>query len=226
MATSPPDSAGSQPITYPLPAYPEVHLPPTLDWYRQAANWLVGLATGVLAVGLSSADKIPFETPGQQWIACLCIVCFLVTVGSGIAFYFWITSFANCLERREKFTNWHQNATTEDLKKEYLRKHVEADEASVRAGSWYTFFYNGMMWSFLAATLCMVLTLIGILRAEPTPKTPELTIFGADKQTFMVDKMSGTTWILTTDPAHHLTWQPVDIPLMTRVTPMIGPAKK
>lgn len=36
----------------------ESELPVTLDWYRQAANWLVGLSTGAIAASLTFMDKL------------------------------------------------------------------------------------------------------------------------------------------------------------------------
>ncbi|MBO0929428.1 hypothetical protein [Fibrella aquatilis] len=201
------------------PAYPDIHLPPTLDWYRQAANWLVGLATGALAVGLSSADHIPFNTHYQQWVAGLTIACFLVTVGSGVAFYLAITRFANCLEQREKYGAWYEGITLAEQKEIILCKHRKADKDSKAAETTYGFFYGTMLWSFLVAVVGMVLTLVGILRAPAIPKPQKLTVFTASiprsQQTILLDETSNRTWLLTTDTARRLIWQPIQIDTVT-----------
>src|SRR5262245_19153548 len=77
-------------------------IPKTLDWYREAANWVVGLATAALGaafITLGSISKL-------ELIPRLAVIagglCLALAVSCGILFYFWLIALGQALENLAK----------------------------------------------------------------------------------------------------------------------------
>lgn len=72
-----------------------------MDWFRQSANWLVGIAAGGLAwLGAMYFDERAEEA--ANWVDLLYAAAalgFVVTIVSGVFFYSWLTYFANQYEK-------------------------------------------------------------------------------------------------------------------------------
>src|SRR2546428_1116612 len=102
-------SSGSHMANASLQAKPA--LPTTLAWYRDAANWVVGLSTGALAAGLAYRDEIQLAERTPRVVFSLSALAFLVAVVAGIQFYFWITTYGNQLERSHRVQLQLERAT-------------------------------------------------------------------------------------------------------------------
>lgn len=77
-------------------------LPTSMDWFRQSANWLVGLSLAALAWlgGRYEARTDHAWIPLEVLYACTALA-FVVAVLCGIGFYHWLTYFASLYERED-----------------------------------------------------------------------------------------------------------------------------
>jgi hypothetical protein len=82
----------------PTPA--ATQLPQALGWYRESANWLVGLSVGALAAAANCADKLLKANAFLKVVFMLSGGGFLIAVVGGVAFYYWLLRLGNALESR------------------------------------------------------------------------------------------------------------------------------
>jgi hypothetical protein len=182
---------------------PPLALPVTLDWYRQAANWLVGLSTAAIGAGFSVAGKVRAQTVPIRIVFLASGFAFLVAVLGGVFFYLWITNYANQLEQRAaRLPETPANT-------------VQAQDAALATASKrYTFFYELLLWSFPAAVLLVAVDVILVV-CQP-PGQPEIALVAGaiahDRGTpqegaVLLKDGSGTVWILSRDDSGKTVWR-------------------
>ena len=175
-------------------------LPVTIDWYRQAANWLVGLSTGALGVGLTLADRVQAQSVAVQRFFLLSGLAFLIAVLSGVFFYLWITTYANQREQRDK-------AKPEDV--------AAAEQRMGTSMRRYSFMYQALLWSFTigvglaAGDIVMLVT-----REHPTPGhwtivSSPVPLAGCETRpgTFLLNADTSAVWLLERSDSGTFGWQ-------------------
>lgn len=76
-------------------------LPTSMDWFRQSANWLVGLSSGGLAwLGSMYFDKrIDHIANWVDLLYAAAALAFVIAIIAGVSFYSWLTNFASHYEK-------------------------------------------------------------------------------------------------------------------------------
>ncbi len=194
-------------------------LPTTLGWYRDAANWIVGLSAGAVAAGLAYHHEIQSATSGIRISFLVASLLFVLAIVSGIQFYFWLTSYANQRERRDRLD--------EDLKKQVqgesrtdLRDQMSDSTAKIRSAQRrFGFFYTSLLWTFHLGTIGFTLVTVWLVSARsekphswtvtsgpccssPGPPSPLYAL--------RIDQSSGETWYLTVDSTKSYVWRRID----------------
>ena len=136
-------------------------LPETLQWYRDAGNWLVGLSVGALAY-LATAGPQLTDGVVSRLLVPLTALLFGVAAFTGVFFYFWLLTFANCIERGEK---------------------SEPGTATRNAETWYSRFFRILRWTFgLGALALMIVVLTALRKPKEKPEvTRSFTVIGTGR---------------------------------------------
>jgi len=176
-------------------------LPATIDWYRQAANWLVGLSTGALGVGLTLADRVQAQSVWIQRLFLVSGLAFLIAVIAGVRFYLWIIDYANQREQRDKATK------PEDI--------AAAGQRMATAVRGYSSWYRALLWSFTigvglaAGDIVMLVT-----REHPTPGhwtivSSPVPLAGCETRpgTFLLNADTSAVWLLERSDSGAFGWQ-------------------
>lgn len=163
----------SQPSDSPLPA--------TLDWYRQIANWIVGLAVGALALtpqwaGASTASTWPIRV-----LSIVTGLLLLIAVHSGIRLYIWLTDLGHCHERAHALSELTFDSEGSILEQaanhetEVSKTNQDMKNAERHVG----FHWNWLLFVFPLAMLG--LALLGLCRVVvPAPTQRYTVIKGSD----------------------------------------------
>lgn len=198
---------------------PAVDLPPTLDWYRQAANWLVGLSTGAIAAGVTMSGEIRQAAPVARGLVFPTGLAFLLAVVSGVLFYFWILKFANSYERRTMLRAQHAAESDPAKCTEIEKKIAVLDRViSTEAGA-YLRFYRLLLGSFLIGVSFLAVTLFLLVmpgrEAVAGDAYQLMTVPVAENdasvgvQTVLVDRRNGRTWMLVAAADGTVHWAPI-----------------
>jgi hypothetical protein len=216
-----------------MPATDRSVLPETLAWYRDAANWIVGISTGALAGTLAIRDVFAGAGRPVQVAVGLGVLLFVVAIVSGVQFYLWIVTFANQRERR-----LHLEAESAPVPAPVpvpalapapeagadAAPHAEAirdartreDRAEGRFGMWYT----SLLWCFHAATIAYGAA-AAIFVASPSAR-PEQWITTQLRQcvppecraqlpvAVKMETVSGRSWRLELDASGTPQWHPIE----------------
>lgn len=203
---------------------PDLKLPPTLDWYRQAANWLVGLSTGALAVELSLLETIQKQPSGVKLLFTLTGMMYLAAIVTGVFFYYYMTAYANRLETKDKYLIFKNHAGLTPAQRHlYETKISEADGGMANAKTWYNMFYTASFWSFMAGALLLTASLGLLLVASPAADPPGRYLLlktapGDSALTlYPIKETKGDIWILEKRGAVYQ-WQrlPYDLDSLTQ----------
>lgn len=196
-------------------------IPATLDWYRQGANWLVGLSTGAVAIGLTNLERIE-GSEGHIKILCgLAGVFFLVSILSGILFYFWLSTLANGLESKERHST-SEATETDPTKKADLQGKVKRAEAKVtKARRWFPRFYWALIVTFPFGVILVsgaILATLARQKSDPPSYSiiaiPVASSSGGTPTAASVmrfEKKSGKAWIMIRDSAGQFKWREVGL---------------
>ena len=176
-------------------------LPTTIDWYRQAANWLVGLSTGALGVGLTLADRVQAQSVWVQRLFLFSGLAFLIAVIAGVRFYLWIITYANQREQRDKATK------PEDI--------AAAEQRMATAVRRYSLMYGVLLWSFtIGVGLAAVDIVMLVAREHPTPGhwtivSSPVPLAGCETRpgTFLLNADTSAVWLLERSDSGTFGWQ-------------------
>lgn len=170
-------------------------LPESLDWYRQSANWLVGLASGALAITASLAEKLIAQGRISKILFTFEGLSFLVTILCGVTFHFLLVSYGNSLELK----HW---APPEQ--KESFQRRIGDAAAS------YPKFYYAMVISFAAGAIFLaLLAFSAILPGQKSGISQEVIILPeasqpialyAEGPILLVDRKLGEVWEVRKTP--------------------------
>jgi hypothetical protein len=175
-------------------------LPATLDWYRQGANWLVGLSTGAIAAGLALTDKIQGLGSGSVWLLRLAGLAFLVTVVAGVFSYFFLNSIGNALELRAGVREKIAKGDTQALQDELKVHQGKLEKAHGR----YWVLYTVCLVAFPVGVLFGAIEVWQITSRRPAPIAQRWRVTGVDvpgMAAVMVEESSAEAWGLVTDSA-------------------------
>jgi hypothetical protein len=176
-------------------------LPVTIDWYRQAANWLVGLSTGALAVGLTLADRVQAQSVTVQRLFLASGLAFLIAVVAGVRFYLWVTTYANQREQRDAAKDDAGKVVPEQRMAKSLRR------AAVT--------YQALLWSFtIGVGFAAVDILVLVTREHPTPghwtvvSSPVPLVGCATRPgTFLLNGDTSSVYLLERSDSGTFAWQ-------------------
>lgn len=177
-------------------------IPETLDWYRQVANWLVGLAVGAVALAPSQADWLRTVGWPVKLLYVLTGICLLAAILSGIRVYLWLTQLGNYREKLYAIQRQRQAAASEELAMAESKAQAELE----RAGHLSRFAYKLLLYFFPAGMLGLALlaicrvfvpasaasTLPPVLLAPQTPR-------GDSGAVVLFDPRDRTLWTLGWD---------------------------
>lgn len=190
-------------------------LPETLGWYRDAANWIVGISTGAVAGVLAIRESLTEADPPAQMAAGVSAIAFVFAIVAGIQFYLWIVTFANQRERRNRL---HADVAraADDKKGEVADAMAREERAERRFGYWYV----ALLWSFHVGTVAAVAAAVLYL-AQPPQADEAWSISQVSRcrkldcrqqvpATLRIETRSGRSWLLDLDTAGVSRWVPVD----------------
>lgn len=194
-------------------------LPATLSWYRDAANWVVGLSTGGIAGALAYHKDLASASRTALAIFTASTIALFLAVLAGIQFYFWITSYANQLERRNRLNStilgW-PHPTDPDTEKAV----EDASSKMKKAESRFGYFYSALLWCFhIGAVGLGTVAVYAIAIPKPTPAEWTLVTVPCcptarcrlpQPHVLRIEKGSGTTWYLTSDSLAPAKWVPIE----------------
>lgn len=143
------------------PAVVESKLPASLGWYRDAANWVVGLSTGALAAGITQLERIGMAAQPAQVVFALATMFFLLAVVSGIQFYFWLTSYGNAREHRDRLEATAARSATRDAQLTHAESTLSQSERR------FGFFHDAMIWTFHLGILGFAFVALWLLIGDP-----------------------------------------------------------
>jgi|SRR6266566_1592342 len=133
-------------MTAPSPA--QQSLPVTLDWYRQGANWLVGLASGVVAANLALVDKITGAAFWVEVVDGIALFLLLLVVVAGVFFYWWLTTYGNKREKKSSLEEELARETDPAQKASLEKKIQEAQQRMALAQTAFANWYKVLLWCF------------------------------------------------------------------------------
>lgn len=191
-------------------------LPATIAWYRDDANWIVGLSTGALAGAIVYKSDVLSAPPVTQLIILAAVICFFASVLSGIQFYVWITSYANSREFRDQ--------RKRDLSTEPAAKHdkIQADITSAErqmelAQRRYGYFHTILLYVFHLGGLLFAVGMIALFMHPKAPEQswelvsmpccPAVKCRIPQPHVLRIEKTTGETWFLTGDSTRVGVWQ-------------------
>jgi hypothetical protein len=116
-------------------------LPVSLPWYRDAANWIVGLSTGAFAGSMAYFDKFVLFDRGSLVVFLLTGAAFLIAIVLGVWFYLSVIYFGNQREFVVTLTR-QREATVGDRDRESISRTIakhqgRRDHAQKRIGRLY-----------------------------------------------------------------------------------------
>lgn len=189
-------------------------LPVTLSWYRDAANWVVGLSTGALAAGFTYREPIQSAPPFVRGVFVAAAILFLVALVAGIQFYFWLTTYGNQRERRERVAAGMPQTRKEEQEKEVALQ--DAEQRLQRASRRYGYFYALLLWAFHLGVLgYAVVTASLFTRPRPTPEAWQIVALpccpGArcrvsQPHVLRIETTTGRAWYLAADSLAPVSW--------------------
>ncbi|MEP6620184.1 MAG: hypothetical protein ABJE47_12755, partial [bacterium] len=195
----------------------KVELPATLTWYRDAANWMVGLSTGALAAGFAFKTELLSASSTARALFAFGAIAFFIAVIAGIQFYFWITSYANKRELRDRVRASLDTVTPAD--RPAAEAKIDRLEGRMKvADMFYGFFYYLLLVAFH-------LGVVGYAAAAAfvfsRPKAPDqlwdvvvvpccTTVHCKVPQPHVlrIEHTTGRTWYLSSDSLHAGAWVP------------------
>jgi phage shock protein PspC (stress-responsive transcriptional regulator) len=198
-----------------------LELPTSLQWYREGANWVVGLSTAALGAGFAlRADVLTAPTAGRIGFV-VSSFAFLVAVVTGILFYFWLNFYANESENLERIKA--EAAPMDEAARVEMTK--ESKRQISRATSWYQRLYYVLFGAFFAGILgYMLLTAAMFWHTMPPEESWELLTVPCcvaarcrvpQPHVLRIEKRSGRTWYLTSDSTVPARWIPIAAPVAT-----------
>jgi hypothetical protein len=198
----------------PKPQNGSPELPATLTWYRDAANWIVGLSTAALAAGLTYREEIRAAAQLPRLIFFISALAFLVALVAGIQFYFWLTTYGNQRERRDGLRG-QSEAESKDAESKMAR-------AARRFGRWYGI----LLWAFHVGIVGYAVSTIWLLSKDDTAGRPEaswsLAVVPAQDccgrgrpQLFKIEEHTGRIWYLTADSTRRGVWRQIQVDSIT-----------
>lgn len=187
--------------------------PKSLDWYRQAANWLVGLSTGGLLLMTSLIGDVRDADRWTSLSFALAGLAFLLSVICGVLFYLHVLTLGNTIERLAEISLGDE-ATSQDKEK---RQKLETKKE--RAEHWFLLFYRGVLLFFPIGLLFTAAVLVLTIVERPPPPNGFVVVNGvrstlageADTVSLLVDVHEGRSWVLRSTEAGQLRWEPVQI---------------
>jgi hypothetical protein len=128
-------------------------VPPTFGWYRDTANWLVGLSTGALALGAGAAERAAGAGAPARALYTLGALGFLAALVSGVMLYAGLNGWGSCwLELRDLYDDPAAGAERIEAK----RGELQAARRRV------THRHRALLWSFpVGALAAAALGLLG-----------------------------------------------------------------
>lgn len=204
-------------------------LPVTLNWYREAANWLVGLAAAATAGSIALLETVRVAQASLRLSFALGLVGLSAAVVSGILFYWWLLKYANLLEvdRRCRAASWPLLPSgPQDQKRQ-----ADLNEAKTT----YAFFHNALLWAFTLGLLAPAsVGIILLFGKQPVPPdVPAYTVISIDEASrgaknpqtiaLVVEAHSGQTWAIRSDSNGNLSTLPFGRPLRQKTQPKDRP---
>jgi hypothetical protein len=141
----------------PEPSGSGAQLPQTLGWYRESANWLVGLAAAALATAATFVEKFFAANLFLKLLFTLGGISLFVAVFCGLAFYFWLLSLGNSLESTG----------------------ADRDTRISGARTWYPRFYYGLLAGFLLGAFFLATLAIASLYSPPPGSNVSHSVSGS-----------------------------------------------
>jgi hypothetical protein len=194
-------------------------LPATLQWYRDGANWIVGLSTGAIAASIAYYDKFVLLDRLALAVLLLAMAAFVVSVLCGIFFYIWVIAYGNQREYVERLQHDLASAAGDAHKTQALKLQVAASEAK-RDGALEHMraFYKPLLWTFFVGVIALALS-AGAYIANPRPaetlwslQTVTMSSAPAPGEqpkslVIRLETKSGETWLLVTGPDSRPVWR-------------------
>jgi hypothetical protein len=195
-------------------------LPATLQWYRDGANWIVGLSTGAIAASIAYYDKFVLLDRLALAVLLLAMGAFTLSVLCGILFYIWVIAYGNQREYVERLQRDLAAAAGDAHKTHALKLQITASEAK-RDGALEHMraFYKPLLWTFFAGVIALALS-AGAYIANPRPPetlwsvqtmttTAAPTSPGEHAQSLVIrlDTKSGEAWFLVTGTDAKPVWR-------------------
>ena len=203
-------------------------LPETLSWYRDGANWVVGLSTGALAAGLAYREQLQGTTWQPRAVFIVAAGAFVVAVVAGLQLYFWLITYGNQHEQRERLSsqlaapNADKSAPNAD-KSTLEERLADAKKHADRALSVLGNLYYVLLLSFHVGVAGYAFTTI-VLLSTTAPAKPEWSIAwpgdcpgatcsGAAPRAVVIETGLGKAWYLASDSTGATAWRPLpDLP--------------
>lgn len=203
----------------------------TLDWYRQAGNWLVGLSTGAIATGLLLGKEIKAASPKTQGFFMLAGVCFLATILFGMYYYFWILKYGGAKALKWEFEERLHSAVTSGTplpvaEETKLQNEVKAKEKVMEKGKKIVGLLLFLLLVFFPGGA--LLAAVGVLELMiQNPKIPGkflvLSVAGdstagvqRNPTTLLLSETDGRTWELVGDEPRSRFWRCIPrVPVIT-----------
>lgn len=204
----------------PDPATPELYLPASLGWYREAANWLVGLATAAIVFSITNVETLQLQSI-TAWLYALMLLAFLVSTLSGIVFYFFITEYAHNFLKREQCAALYALAgSTPEQKARYATNCVTSQTDANKSADSYNLYFMIMLPSFAVGVLLAFSLAVGMVLIKKPDKTarsyklqPVPTTLLTPHGVMMIDEATGTSWLLESDTAKRFQWHIIKPPI-------------
>jgi len=127
-------------------------LPETLGWYRDSAQWILGLSLGGLAgfVGLAGfSERISNSGTGPKGVFLAAGGTVLLAVVAGVLFNLFLAQFGNALEREHAL---RENKSIEEPVRKELAKKIKKGKGNAARG--YALCYWGLLICFFLSLLC------------------------------------------------------------------------
>jgi len=174
-------------------------LPTSLDWYRQAANWLVGLSTGAVALGLTVIGELKKQSAATKLLAAATGGTLVLTVLIGVFFYLFILNFANIRERRRDDQRKLADSRDVPARQQLERRIAKAKDDEREYLQSINFYYRLMIVVFPLSLLFIVGTITASVVTSGGGEGDHRVIrlptgTPAAGRTFILDQKSGRLW--------------------------------
>lgn len=193
-------------------------LPATLSWYRDAANWVVGLSTGALAAAFAYREDIQAATQTPRVVFVAAAIAFLIALLAGIQYYFWITTYANQRERRDRLQSSLTSVPSEE--QPAAQAHIaDAAKRMERAEQRFGYFHTLLLWSFHFGVFGYA-TVTAVMFTRPNlpeeswelvtvPCCPAARCRIPQPHVLRIERTTGRTWFLTADSVRAGQWHSI-----------------